>query len=347
MLTTPTHSAQPSRRSPAPAFLLIAFALIAGNALIVHWYPSLLDGHAGAVVPEWPVAVDLLLVLPLVYLWLYRDAGKGVWLRALGVLGLGVLAGSWILPADSKQLWPWLEQSRWLLLLGVLLVQALLLTLIVREAYLARHSDNLELAVHAALERRLGRQFSTGLLQLEARMWMYALLRDPLRHRLPGDVHFSSHAQNGNLSNQQGFLILVGAEIPLLHLLLHFAVDPVIAWIVTTVSIYGWIFLWAEYRATRLRDISMDQTQLFLRCGLLTDLQIPLTAVSCVELHRDPVRRQRGRLRLYGMGAPNVRIELRPDTRVHTLLGEQLVEEIMLGVDTPVAFVNALRERIG
>lgn len=333
-------------RERTRSFLLIAAALIGGNALVVYWYPTLLGG-AGNAAPEWPVAVDLLVVLPLVYLWLYRSAGKRAWIGALAVLGVGVLTGSWIVPVQSKQIWPWLEQARWALLFGVLLVQAVLLALIGREVYRARHSSNLETAVHAVIERRLGKQLSTGLLQLEARMWMYALLRDPLRQPLPGEVHFSTHAQNGNASNQQGFLILVGGEIPLLHLLLHFAVDPVIAWIATLLSIYGWVFLLAEYRATRLRTISLDQTHLFLRYGLVSDLKIPIGVLRCVELQQGSTQRHRGRLRLYGMGAPNVRITLLPGTHLQTLLGTQQVHEIALGVDQPAEFVRTLRERLG
>jgi hypothetical protein len=279
-------------RKPTQLFLLIAASVILGNALIVSFYPRLNLG----VVPEWPIAVDLLVLLPLIYLWLYRRAGKRVWLGTLAMLGVGVLVGSWILPAGSKVFWPWLEQARWLLLGGVILVQGILLGLIVNEVYRARHGGNLETTVHAAIERRLGTHASTALLQLEARMWMYALLRDPLRRPLPGEVIFYGHTQNGNLSNQQGFLILMGAEIPLLHLVLHFF-NPSVALLVTTLSIYGWIFLLGEYRATHLRSLALDDQQFYLRYGLLHDLRIPLSAVHSVALNSEPTPRSAGLLR--------------------------------------------------
>jgi hypothetical protein len=336
--------ASPTAAHPTRQFLLIAAAVIGGNALMVYGYSSLLGAEQAA--PEWPVAVDLLVLLPLVYLWLYCRAGKRAWIGALSVLGVGVFVGSWIVPAESKQWWPWLEQGRWLLLFGVLLVQSVLLGLIARAVYRVRHRGNLETVVHAALEQRLGKQWSTGLLQLEARMWMYALLRDPMRQPLPGDAHFACHAQHGNLSNQQGFLILLAAEIPLLHLVLHLAIDPAVAWFVTVASIYGWIFLLAEYRATRLRSIGLDWERLYLRYGLVIDLTIPLDALRSVELCQNLTQRQPGRLRMYGMGQPNVRIVLHPDTRLQTLFGQQEVREIVLGVDAPTAFVQAIRGRL-
>jgi len=53
-------------------FALIAALVIGANALMVVHYGR----WTGSAVPEWPVAVDLLVVLPLVYLWLYRRAGR-------------------------------------------------------------------------------------------------------------------------------------------------------------------------------------------------------------------------------------------------------------------------------
>ncbi|MEO8010712.1 MAG: hypothetical protein ABI650_03605 [Dokdonella sp.] len=325
-------------------FAGIAATVIGANALVVAHYAQ----WSGSAVPEWPVAVDLLILLPLIHPWLYRRAGRRAIAGALLVLSVGIMVGSLIVPSDSKQLWPWLEQSRWLVLVGVLIVQGTLLLLMAREVCRTRVGLNLETAVHAAVQRRFGQQPISGLLKMEARMWLYALLRDPLRQPLPGDVHFSSHAQNGNASNQQGFLILLGAEISLLHLLLHFLLSPTVALVVSAVSVYGWIFLLAEYRARQLRPISLDlqRRALLIRSGIAVDLRIPLADVFSAELSSGPTRRQAGQLRIYGMGEAKVRLRLQPGSKIQTVLGERETFELMLGVDRPKDLVQAVNEQL-
>lgn len=335
MTTLLEHPSAKVRR----AFWLLAFALIAGNAVLtLHW-----TRWTGDAVPEWPMAFDLLLVLPACYLWVHRRQGRQAWWGAAALLGVGVLAGSWSLPETSKQAWRWLEAIRLPLLLVFVTAQALLLTGIFRAAWRQRGREVIEDSVCAGLAHRFGHSALTRLLALEARLWIYALLRRPAAAEFPGQAHFSVHAQGGNASNQVAFLVLMAAEIPLLHLLLHFLWSPLAALVITVLSLYGWLFLWAEYRATRLRPVSLDGARLRVRHGITIDFVVPLDGILRAERCRGPVRRSAGRLRAYGMGEANVRLLLCPGTRIETAFGTPLVKEIYLGVDQPDALLLALR----
>lgn len=323
------------------AFWLLAVALVASNAVAaLHW-----SRWTGDVVPEWPLGVDLLLVLPLCYAWVHRSQGRQAWLGAGALFGLGVLLGSWLLPEASKQAWRWLEAFRLPVLAIVVGLQAWLILAVVRRAWRQTAGGPLEIALAEGLQQRLGAHATTRLLMIEARLWIYALLRRPVRGPFPGVQHFSVHQQGGNASNQQAFLIIVAAEIPLLHALLHFAWSPLAALVVTTLSVYGWVFLWAEYRATWLRPISLEPRQLHIRHGLLGDVIVPLGAIVAVERVRGPVRRAARRLRYIGMGTANLRLALAPGTRLQTAFQHVEVDEIFLGVDDPAGVRAALGAR--
>lgn len=322
-----------------PAF---AAAVIAANAVLVQWHPQL----AGAPAPEWPVMFDLLLFLPLVCLALnWRKGWRTAALKAAAVAGLGALAGSLMLPADSKQLWHVVDELRFVVIAGVLLVQAGVLVMLLRTAFRARHGQNLELALARAIGERFGDGGFARMLQLEGRLWLYALARRPVRHAFPGHRHFSVGKQGMNASNQFAFLVLVGVELPIAHFLIMLF-DPFVAAVVTALSAYGFLFLLAEYRATRLRPVSVTGRGLQLRHGVATDLWLDWGVIAAAEPTRGPVRRARGELRLIGMGEANVRIDLVPGTTLPGLFGPRAIERIHLGVDDADGLIHEIRARL-
>ncbi|MGH8500318.1 MAG: hypothetical protein ACRERV_16145, partial [Methylococcales bacterium] len=99
-------------------FLLFALLIFTANWLLVRY----LSESSAFAVPEWPVGVDLLLLVPLTYLWLNRKQGRQAFIGAIALFGLGILLGSWILPTESKNVWLVLEQLRFIVLLGIVLV---------------------------------------------------------------------------------------------------------------------------------------------------------------------------------------------------------------------------------
>lgn len=322
-------------------FWLLALAVFAGNAVLAwNW-----TQWTGEPLPEWPLGIDVLLLLPLAYLWVHRQRG---WKQALGgaaaLFGFGVLAGSWLLPDASKQLWRHLEALRIPAILLLVALQGMLFAGIARAAWRSRRTQPIEDAVQEGLERTLGANAMSRLLALESRLWIYALLPRPAPAGFAGRQHFSVHAQGGNVSNQVAFLVIVGAEIPLLHVLLHWMWSPLAAIVVTVLSLYGWLFLWAEYRASWLRPISLEGSHLRIRHGIAIDYNVSLACIAQAHAYRGPTHRAAGRLRAYGMGQPNIRLQLHPDTRIATSFGFVAAHEILLGVDHPAALLAALSD---
>lgn len=321
-------------------FPIFALGVVLANALLVARYPALGAGPA----PEWPVMIDLLVFLPLACLTVYWRRGREAVVKALICLGAGALAGSWILPAESKVAWLLVEDLRLAAIVLLVLFQAGVMAALVLKARREWHHENPEIALERAIGERFGNGVFARLLQLESRVWLYALARRPVRHEFPGLRHFPVGRQGMNASNQLGFLIIVGAEIPLAHLLIHLF-SPTAAVVITGLSVYGFLFLLAEYRAALYRPLSITVQGLRIRYGVLQDFLIEWSAIATVAPARGSVRRRKERLRLIGMGEANLRIELVPGARVAGILGSPQKHEIFLGVDDPHGLIAEIRAR--
>ena len=334
----------PSDRTPHARsgirFLAFAAAVVAANAVLVGNYAL---GAAGPA-PEWPVMIDLLLFVPLVYLALNWRRGKDAVFRALALASLGALAGSLILPVESKDAWLIVEDLRYVALAVVVVFQLGVIILLLAQVARERHSQNLELSLDRAIGDRFGNTVFAGLLRLESRVWLYGLFRRPIRHAFPGIRQFHVGKQGMNASSQAGLLILMGAEIPIAHLFIYLF-DPVIATVVTALSVYGFLFMLAEYRATLHRPLSVTERGLHVRYGVASDFLVEWPSIATAGPTCGRLRRASGRMRLVGMGEANVVIELAPGTRVSGLAGSRVVEQIYLGVDDPAGLIAEIRAR--
>lgn len=321
-------------------FALVAGAVYLGNYAISGMYRA----QTRAAVPEWVVGFDLLVLVPVAYLLLKRPPLKQALLALFALVSLGVLVGSFVIPQQDKQAWLVLENLRWVYLGGLVLLQLALIVSVVRE--IRRHwgEPNLESAIAGVIARRVPEPTVAGLLQADARIWLYALVRDRSRFAY-GAPAFGAARHDGSASTQQGFLVLLAVEIPVLHLIVHLF-SPVAALVITALSVYGLVFLYAEYRATLLRATTLEAGHLHIRHGVLGDLAVPYDRIQAIERVNLRPRRQRSSLRFVGTGTANVRIDLRPDTQLPTLFGRRPVESVFIGLDDPAAFRRGLAERV-
>lgn len=323
------------------AFLLLAVAVYLGNYAIVQWKVS----ASHTMVPEWPLAIDFFLLLPVAYFLMFRPTAKKALLVFAGIASVGVLVGSFIIPAGQKALWEYLEQGRWVVLIGLLVLQASIVAVAAFEIYRNRHAGNIESAINRALEEKVPRGQVLKLMQADARVWTYALVRDSRRFSVPVGS-FSCAKHDANASNQQAFLWLFGAEIPVAHILIHLF-SPTWAIVITALSVYGFAFLLADYRATVFRATTLEDGFLHIRHGVLGDLVIPYDQIASVSTESSRPRRSKHALRFVGTGTANVGIHAKPGTILETLLGAREVTTVYVGLDEPGRFIADLRRRLG
>ena len=331
-----------SDRRPHALLLFATLALLVyvGNYAIGDAYVS----HTQAGVPEWVVAFDVFLLVPALYLAILRPPLKKALLATVALLSLGILAGSFIIPDQDKQAWRLLEQGRWVYLGALMLVQVALIAAVVHDIVRHRDAPNLEVAVNRAIAARIQEPGVARLLQADARVWLYALVRDKARFAVPAQA-FYCWKHGANASNQMAFLVLVGVEIPVAHVLLSLY-SPTVALVASALSAYGLLFLYAEYRATLLRATTLEDDAVHIRHGVLGDQRVPYAAIASVERVDLRPRRARGQLRFVGTVNANVRLTLHPDAQLDTLLGRRPVGAIHLALDEPAAFLAALRPKL-
>lgn len=331
-------STEPSRQRRT--FVGLVLVILLGNYLATRWYV----GQGSLQVPEWPIAFDLLVLIPALYLVIFRPPLKRALIAVVALLSLGIFIGSMLIPDDSKVLWRQLDQVRWGYLLLVLGLQAGLILIVLADIARGWNSGNLEQALHDAIENRLGKGPTAELLKADGRVWLYLVNRDSSRLNFDG-ARFYGRNVDQNASNQQAFLILMAVEIPVAHLIIHLF-SPTVALVTTSLSLYGLLFLYAEYRGTLMRPTTLTTDHVHIRHGVIGDLIVHYRTIADVQETRDRPRRAKGRLRFVGMGSANTLLMLRPDTMINTLFGPQQIREIYIGLDEENAFRQQLTRRI-
>lgn len=299
--------------------------------------------------PDWMLLIDFSISLPLLHYLLFRPALKKWLIRWAQLTGLGILLGSVIIPESSRQIWPWLEMLKSAAMAVLIPVELAVMGGIAYAVWkLMRLDGNIDRALQAAVEKRLGESISARLALWEARIWLYALFK-PRYTRYTGGQHFTYAKNDGNASNQLGFIFAILLEIPLAHMLLHFTWSPKAAWIASVLSVWTMGYLVAEYRATLARPVSIDCDNLYIRCGVLSmDAVIPWHQIQSIEAIRKTVRRQPGVRRYKQMGELNIAIHLRPGVRLPDLIGRmQHTKKICLGLDDAEGFIKAASVNVG
>ena len=283
--------------------------------------------------PELSVLCDLIIVPAVLYAFLAHKQPKQALLGALAMCALGLLAIRLWFPKDqlgglATQV---LAFTRMLspLLTGLSLVAEIgILLMLWRVLQKPMKEPAIELML-APLSKILGHD--SKILQFfyaEQRIWIYALSRTlPAQSDFAGDLHFGYAKQNSNASTMLGMCIANLLPTPILHWIIA-QFSPGFAWFTTALVLLTSLFMWAEYRATLARPVSITDDTLFLRYGTLTDRKIA----------RDQIRSARtltwkdeslAAKRYQGCGGANVEIVLDG-------------EVIHLGLDEPGRFVAAL-----
>ena len=334
-------------RSPALWFALIVLLVGAGNGALLHWSGNpLLIGQA---TPDWPYFFDFLVTLPLLYAAMFRPG----WRRLLQVLlvcfAASYLLGHWLIPAQYQVLWQQIDWLRYAVLAGIVMVELMLIWRVLKFLLTAlRTREFADDAIEPQLSTWLGRGAASALLAIEFRVWYYALLhRARNRIVLEGDQHFSTHNKDANQADQLAFIFLTVLELPVLHLVLHSYGWVTLAWLLSGLTVYGLLFLIAEYRATALRPISLTADELIIRRGIWGLRRLPLASIANVTTHRGFMARS-PHTEIYDANRePNIVLALQPATVVTGRFGgEKVLHCIALGVDHPESFRLALLARL-
>ena len=283
--------------------------------------------------------MDLLIVIPLAFYWLaVRRAGWPA--RTLVPLFLFSLTGAaWVLPEQREML------KRLSEVLSIPAEIGLVAWIGVRTVRSLKRTsgegtgDMLERLREVAREILPVRAVSEAI-AFEMAVVYFSLFSWRRRPDVTSAARvFTYHRTSGYGALGFAFLIVTLAEAIPVHLLVN-RWSPRAAWLLTSLAAYGLLWFLADYRATRLRPILLDEETLCLRTGLRWTVRIPRSHV--VAIHRQAPKSE-AFIRAALPAMTPLWIELSEPVTAQGPYGkEKQARWISVGVDDAKAFREAL-----
>ncbi|WP_143732117.1 hypothetical protein [Microbulbifer sp. GL-2] len=260
---------------------------------------------------EWFFLVDGLVVLPILCLICIKDKKQAL-IKAIVYTCIAILIGSYIIPEESKSLWLYLEAVRFVVLACFILLEIMaIITMVTAIRVAINEREDPDIAIEASVERYVGRGILSTILSFETRLWMFVFCSKSIAFKqYLGDRHFSYHLKDGAQSTALGFIFIILLELPIVHLIVHFAWSSIAANIISFLSVLGLLFLVADCRSMSRRPISITSDKLIIRYGILSSKEIPLGDIRYVEKSSGHIRRQNKIKRYNHSGNPNVVVGL-------------------------------------
>jgi len=337
-----------------PIILLIL--LVDSSLLLFH-------SSANEKLLAYAVLFDLVIVVPLVYVWFYVRSGvKPLW-TALPLPLIGAALTWVLLPQEHKSIA--LQAELFLLPIeaGLLLFEGRLLVKAFRSYRELRHTeqDRFE-ALRTVIQQKLGKGKAASLIlhDLTALMAIAGSwgARARTEHQMiagvatsgassqDGAAAFTYHRESSRVVYAALFTKILLIEGFLVHLLVM-QWSNLAAWILTLLD--GWLlfYIWADCRLSLIRPIRLTDHTLHLRCGLQMQADIPLASIESVQYAMSfEIPKEEKTTSASLAGSANIRIQLRkamPITGV--LFMPATVSTIYLTLDQPKAFINAWEAR--
>ena len=316
--------------------IIVCSALIAQSSMIVN-YPCI--GTA--------VSIDMLITLPVAYLLFIRNT-RIPKTTVLAVFGISLMMTSYLLPENDRSF------LNVILVFGLPLIEVFAFCYIgyrifrTRRAYageLLKGRDLMERS-RTAFAKELKPEILGRAVAFEFGVIAYAFFkwRDEKCENA-----FTYHKKNGSTILMGMLLFLLAAETTVFHILIA-QWNLTLAWMLTAVSIYFALQLFAHLKALRLRPISIVGSELLFRCGILGDTSIDVALIGSVKMTGRPVEDEDGHLTIVPLGPlcqPNVMLRVRRGETFSGFYGfEKRFSSISFYVDEPNEFVEILNGRM-
>lgn len=295
-------------------------------------------GQANAV--ALGATVDMVVVIPLAFYYLFVRSRALPALTLAPVFVLSVLAASLVLPAGHRQSLRFAEVLAVPIELGLLGWIAWRSARAMRVARRDGASDLLERLQRAAFELTRN-DWAAAVLALELGVFYYAFASWRARPHAPAGTRvFSLHERSGHAGVVLAFLLLMAAEGFAVHVLL-LKWSSLVAWIFTLSTVYAALWLLADYRATVLRPIVVDDECVLIRAGFRCTLRVPRAAI--VKVGRDRPAFGKLNLNLTLLATPTHWITLSEPMLARVPYGfSRRVRALGLEPDDPVGLERAL-----
>lgn len=200
--------------------------------------------------------------------------------------------------------------------------------------------DMLERLDHVAFELTRSRRLA-AVLGLELGVLYYGLASWKSRAHVPvGATAFTHHRRSGHAVIVVALLMLMAVEGLAVHMLLS-KWSALAAWLFTLGTTYGALWLIADFRATVLRPILIDDERIVFRAGFRCTLLVPRASIAGIGRAKPSFGNEN--LNLTFMGTPTRWLMLSEPMQARGLHGlRRAVRAIGVDPDAPEAFDRML-----
>lgn len=324
--------------------LVFGIPLLLFGVLIMIMKSALLNGNNAF---SLAITVDLLVSVPLVYFLLIRKTNIPTH-TVFRVMLVGMVLGFWFLPKESQT---YLEIFKtWAVPVFEVSIFAFLFIKIRKGLRNYKGQQEAKPDFFNALKTICQEMLPSKLVMpmaTEISVMYYGFLSWGRRPLLENE--FSYHKKSASTAIFGAFIMVVGIETLAFHFLLA-RWNIVVAWVLTGLSIYTALQVFALAKSLSRRPISIKPKSLSLKYGILNEVDIPFSEIESVSLTRKPLPKDPLTKTLSPIGAlerHNVVIHLKNECEMAGFYGRKRKFKVLgLHIDEPKAFNEKLESAI-
>lgn len=230
-------------------------------------------------------------------------------------------------------------------------IESVVIFVIARKFYLANKalrqnkSGSIDFMLHCrgVMKEIIGNEKAANILSGEIAVLYYAFFGGSNK-AVDEYTTFSYHRKNGIILVLGTFLGLFLVETTGVHFLIH-TWSAKAAWIVSTLSLYTCVQLYAHIRAIKARPIRLAENSIQIKNGLAADAHISLSNIARIELTSRQVAGKEAvhTALIKAFEKHNVALHLKHAVTVTKFFGiQKQASVVLLFVDSPAKFIAAV-----
>lgn len=293
------------------------------------------------------ITVDLALTVPLVYIALIWKT-KIPKITAVPFLTGGLIIATYILPEGRQS---FLDQFKiWVIPVIELGVFSFVIYNVraIYKSYQSHKDQTFDFysAIRASVKEILPTPVQT-FFAMEISTFYYGFFNWKSRKLNKGE--FSYHKESGTIAILAVIILLVVVETGVFHLVIQ-RWSPVVAWVLTILSIYSGVQIFGMLRSLNKRPIIIENGLLKLRFGIMAESTILLDNIEDIELTSREVEINEQTRKLSPLGeidSHNILIHLKNEGELFGLYGiKKTYKTIALHVDAKNEFEQELQNAL-
>ncbi len=292
------------------------------------------------------ITVDICLLIPALYFFLIRKR-KVSKITLIPVIILSYTLASFLLPADGQsylKIIKFLLAPLELLAVGYLIYKVRKVTLEHRSN--ARNSKDFMVNLRKSLYTTFGENKAADIMATEVSFFYYAFFGWGKTKEMGNEQAFTYHKTCGYSWVVGVFFFLILLETFSLHLLIsQWSITA--AWILSALSVYSLVFLFADFNAAKKRPILVLEDHLNIRIGLRWWVNIPFDQILYIEKGYAWKDKKEGYVNASLMGSENIMIILKEPMKMKGFYGiSKNVTKLALSIDNKDEFYTLIQKKM-